>query len=211
MTLANPTSFFAAARSGLLGPTLDSGEVSGCNAIIAAFDGLPIADVAYALATAYLETAHSMQPVKEANWLSEKAANRYFFRMYDIEGDRPKKAKELGNTSPGDGVKYPGMGYPQVTGKSNYQKAQDIFGIPFVEQPELMMQSANAAKVMAHFMVKGLFTGHKLSDYLPQTGPATKQQFYPARRIINGLDRASDVAEYALKFQSYLQAGEYHA
>jgi putative chitinase len=211
MTLGAATKFFAVARAGLLGPTLDDGEVRGCNAIVAAFEGHPVGDVAYALATAYLETAHTMQPVKEANWLSEKAANRYFFRQYDIEGLRPAKARELGNIHPGDGVKFPGRGYPQVTGRNNYQKAQDIFGVPFVEQPELMMVSENAAKVMEHFMEHGLFTGKKLADYIPRTGTATRAQFVPARRIINGTDRAGDVADYAVAFQSYLLQGEYHA
>jgi predicted chitinase len=98
-----------------------------------------------------------------------------------------------------------------VTGRNNYQKAQDIFGVPFVEQPELMMVSENAAKVMEHFMEHGLFTGKKLADYIPRTGTATRAQFVPARRIINGTDRAGDVADYAVAFQSYLLQGEYHA
>src|SRR3546814_6075636 len=43
--------------------------------------------------------------------------------MYDIRGDRPAKARELGNLTPGDGAKYAGRGYVQLTGKSNYVKA----------------------------------------------------------------------------------------
>lgn len=207
----SPRIFFDHIRSGILGPELDAGEVSGCNAILAAFAGFPIADAAYALGTAYLETAHSMQPVREANWLSPAAADRYFFRMYDINGARPNVAKRLGNIHPGDGVKYPGMGFPQVTGLGNYQKAQDVFAIPFVAQPRLMMIAENAAKVMAHFMKFGLFTGKKLADYLPRTGPATFEQFKPCRRVINGLDRAADVAGYAVQFQTGLQAAGWGA
>jgi putative chitinase len=199
----SPRIFFDRVRAGILGPTLDAGEVAGCEAIIAAFAGSPIADVAYALGTAFLETGGTMQPIME------RGGPKYFHRMYDIQGDRPKKARELGNLSPGDGVKYPGRGYPQTTGKRNYALAEKVFGIPFVSNPDLMMVSENAAKVMAHFMKGGLFTGKKLADFLPRTGPANLAQFKKSRPIINGTDRAADVAAFAMQFQTALQAGGY--
>lgn len=198
-----------AAKPGLLGPTLDQGEVDGCDRILDAFDGQPIGDVAYALGTAYLETNHTMEPVREAYWLSDAAANKYFFRMYDIQGQRPKKARELGNLTPGDGVKYPGMGYPQVTGKTNYAKAKAKTGIDFIASPRLMLQPGPAARVMRSGMVEGWFTGRKLADYIPRDRPATLAEFKPARRIINSTDRAGDVARYAFGFQGYLLAAGY--
>lgn len=206
--------FFAQAKGtpgkpGLLGPTLDQGEVDGCDRILDAFDGQPIAFVAYALATAYLETNHTMLPVREAYWLSDSAANKYFFRMYDINGQRPKKARELGNLSPGDGVKYCGRGYPQVTGKTNYAKAKAKTGLDFIGNPGLMLTPGPAARVMASGMIEGWFTGKKLADYLRGDRTATLAEFKPARRIINGTDRAGDVAGYAVKFQAYLTAAGY--
>ncbi len=201
MSLKSPRLFFDSVKAGILGPTLSTGEVEGCNAILEAFEGFPIADVAYALGTAYHETASSMMPIKEYGGPS------YFFRMYDINGARPHIARQLGNINPGDGAKYPGMGYPQCTGRKNYTLAAKVFGIPFVENPGLMMQPENAAKVMAHFMKNGLFTGKKLADYLPRSGPATLSQFTPARRVINGMDRASKVAGHAMAFQPALQVG----
>jgi putative chitinase len=76
--------FFARARAGkLLGPTLTQSEVDGCTAILDAMMGAPLAYVAYALATAYLETAHTMQPIEEFG------GPAYFFRMYDKGGNRP--------------------------------------------------------------------------------------------------------------------------
>ncbi len=66
--LAQPSAFFALIRSGrYLGPVLSETEVQGCEAIVAACgaDGWPIADTAYALATAWLETGGTMQPIKE--------------------------------------------------------------------------------------------------------------------------------------------------
>lgn len=193
--------FFDEVRTGILGPTLDAGEVSGCEAILDAFTGFPLADVSYALGTAFLETGATMQPIKE--WGGPK----YFHKMYDIQGDRPAKARELGNLSPGDGIKYCGRGFPQVTGRRNYALAEKVFGIPFVDDPDKMLEPGPAAKVMAHFMKNGLFTGRKLADYLPRSSAATLAQFTPARRIINGTDRASDVARFALSFQGALAKG----
>lgn len=68
--------FFDAMRRGLLGPTLSQSEVSGCNAIIDAMQGLPLSYTAYALATAYKETARTMQPIDERGGPS-------YFAKYD--------------------------------------------------------------------------------------------------------------------------------
>lgn len=200
-SLVNPSAFFLNVRRGILGPTLSEGEVSGCNAILTAFEGFPLADAAYALGTAFLETGGTMQPIKE------NGGPKYFHRMYDIRGARPKKALELGNTTPGDGVKYCGRGYPQVTGRKNYARAEKIFGAPLVQNPDLMLEPDLAGKVMAHFMKLGLFTGRRLSDYLPRQGRASRAEFTLARPIINGRDREDDVADFALEFQDALVVG----
>ncbi len=197
----NKAAFYKAIRGKLFGASLDQSEVDGCEALLAVLDGLPLSYMAYGLATPYLETGGTMQPIKE--W----GGPAYFKRMYDIQGARPQKAKELGNIHPGDGVKYCGRGYPQVTGRNNYAKAEAIFGIPFVADPDLMLDAGNAGKVMRHFMERGLFTGKKFSDYLPEYGPATLDQFRAARRIINGQDRSLDIAKDALVFQDALVMG----
>lgn len=196
----------------LLGPTISKTEFEGCDAIITACVRARwgISYTAYALATAYLETAHTMQPIKELG------GTAYFTRMYDIKGNRPAKAKELGNLTPGDGAKYPGMGYVQLTGKSNYAKLTKrlrelgIIGddVDLVKNPELAMRPDIAAAIMIVGMEEGLFTGRKLSDDLPVDGIATRPQFVASRDIINGKDRQDDVASYAFQLQTGLmQAG----
>lgn len=209
MSLSQPAAFFDEVRRTLLGPTLDASEVNGCNAILAAVDGLPRAHGAYAFATAYLETAHTMQPVLEANWLSKAARERYFFRMYDRAGERPHVAKRLGNTQPGDGVRFAGRGYVQLTGRANYERADAKLGLggELVRNPDLAMNAEFAARIMRQGMVEGWFTGKSLSSYLPTTSPGLRPAFVQARRIINGVDRAGDVADYALKFQRALELG----
>lgn len=193
----------------LLGPVITKPEFEGCDAIIRAClrAGWGVSYTAYALGTSYLETAATMQPIKE------KGGDAYFTRMYDINGSRPAKAKELGNLTPGDGKKYPGHGYVQLTGKKNYAKLTEKlralgFDVDLVKNPELAMRPDIAAMVMVIGMEEGLFTSRKLSDDLPRFGPGTLPQFVKSRDIINGTDRQNDVADYAFQFQTGLmQAG----
>jgi predicted chitinase len=68
------------------------------------------------------------------------------FRKYDPKY-APKKAKALGNTKPGDGAKYKGRGYIQLTGKYNYKRAGEALGLDLVNKPELVEKPEVAAKV----------------------------------------------------------------
>lgn len=196
----NPEVFFDECRKGVMGPTLDQDEVDGANAILEALDGLPLSWVAYALATAWHETAHTMQPI------AEYGGNSYFTRMYDIRGRRPKTAKRYGNTRPGDGPLFKGRGYVQLTWANNYKKAGKKIGVDLYANPDLAMRQDIAAKVMHFGMVGGWFTGRSFKSYLPESGCATRQQFKSARRIINGTDKAALIAGYALEFQQALEA-----
>jgi len=194
----------------MLGPKISAEEFEGCDKIIRACAEArwPVSYVAYALATAYHETAHTMQPVKEYG------GTAYYTRMYDIRGNRPKKAKELGNLNPGDGAKYAGRGYVQLTGKTNYAKATaklQALGIDvdLVANPDRAMEPGIAAMVMVYGMVEGWFTTRKLPDDLPASGPASLRAFILSRDIINGVDMDDEIAAYAVDFQMGLQQGGY--
>jgi putative chitinase len=69
------------------------------------------------------------------------------FKKYDIRF-APNKAKSLGNTKPGDGAKYAGRGYIQLTGKYNYAAASKaIYGDDrLVRDPSLVEKPEVAAK-----------------------------------------------------------------
>jgi putative chitinase len=201
MSLADPKAFFEALRAGLLGPTLSATEVDGCNAILKAMEGAPLSWTAYALATAYHETASTMQPIKEYG------GPTYFARMYDVTGARSQMAVSMGNTCAGDGPKYCGRGYVQLTWKNNYKRAADECGIDLLAYPDKAMDPAVAAKIMRSGMEEGWFTGKRFADYLPAQGKATSGQFSYARHIINGTDRAQQIAAHAIEFQRALEAG----
>lgn len=193
--------FFDACRKGVMGPTLDGNEVSGAEAILEAMAGVPLSWCAYALATAWHETAHTMQPIREFG------GPAYLTRMYDVTGQRPSLAKSMGNTVPGDGPRYCGRGYVQLTWRSNYRRAGEALGYPLEGNPELAMRRDIAAAIMRRGMTEGWFTGKSFKSFLPETGPASRDGFKAARRIINGTDKAELIAGYAMQFQAALQAG----
>jgi len=194
----------------MLGPRISADEFGGCDAILKACirAGWPVSFTAYALATAYLETAATMQPIHE------KGGTAYFTRMYDIQGARPAKARELGNLTPGDGARYHGRGYVQLTGKTNYARATMKLralglDVDLVADPDLALRPDVAAAIMVSGMSEGWFTGRKLNDDLPLRGPASLAQFTASRDIINGKDRAAEIAAFALDWQTGLMAGGY--
>ena len=61
------------------------------------------------------------------------------------------KAKTLGNTKVGDGARYKGRGYIQLTGRYNYKKAGEALGLPLEDKPELVEKPEVAAKVAIWF------------------------------------------------------------
>jgi putative chitinase len=194
----------------MLGPKISAEEFEGCDRIIRACakDGWGVSWTAYALATTYHEVNGTMQPIKEIG------GPAYFTRMYDIRGARPAKARELGNLKPGDGAKYAGRGYVQLTGRTNYDRATKKlralgFDVDLVAQPERAMEPEIAAAILVAGMREGWFTGRDIADDLPARGPARNAQFVASRDIINGRDKQEMIAGYAVDFQTALMAGGY--
>jgi hypothetical protein len=77
--------------------------------------------------------------------INEYGGNAYFTRMY--EGRR-----DLGNTQPGDGARYHGRGYIQLTGRANYRAYGQKLGVPLEQNPDLALQPDVAARVLARYM-----------------------------------------------------------
>jgi len=72
------------------------------------------------------------------------------FRKYDPKY-APKKAKALGNKKVGDGAKFKGRGYIQLTGRYNYKRAGEALGLPLEANPELVEKPEVAAQVAVWF------------------------------------------------------------
>jgi putative chitinase len=174
--------FFEGARNRLFRGTLAQPQVDGMTAILDEWDRRALNDIrhlAYMLATTLWETNKTMQPVREAYWLSEEW-RRNNLRYYP----------------------YYGRGFVQLTWKENYEKQGRRIGIDLAGKPDLAMDLKVAADVMFHGMEHGDFTGKKLVDYF---GPETSD-WVTARKIINGLDRAEEIAVLGRTFHEVLKA-----
>ena len=188
-----PAAFFDHLRDGLMGPKLDRGEVGGCSAVLDAMAGLPLAWCAYALATVWHETNATMQPVREAYWLSEawRRRNLRYWPWY-------------------------GRGYVQLTWQENYARADAELGLggSLLADPDQALDEGVAARILRLGMSGGWFAGdargrHTLARHLPSAGAARERAFVVARRIINGTDRALSVARHACQFQKALMLGRW--
>ena len=153
---------------------------------------------AYMLATSWHETGTRMQPISEWGKLS-------YFDKYDPvlapSQELRNRARRMGNTVQGDGYRYRGRGYVQLTWKVNYAKAGKLLGLDLVANPDAALQPDVAWRIMSVGMRDGWFTGKKLADFL---APGREPRYVEARRVINGLDQAGRIARYARLFAECL-------
>ena len=178
--------FFESVR-GLFKGRLVQLQVDGLNSLLDAANGCRINETAYMLATAYHETAATMQPIEEYG----KGRGRDY-------GKRLKMSRQPYSSSL---PIYYGRGYVQLTWYENYDKAGRLLKLDLLRQPELALQADVAAKIMREGMIEGWFTGKKLSDYV---GLRTAD-YVGARRIINGTDKANLIADFAVTFELALR------
>jgi len=153
--------------------------------------------VAYTLATIQWETANTFKPTTEVG-TDEELEKRY--------GPATATGRTFGNTEPGDGARYKGRGYLQLTGKRNYQRVNEILGFAgtdtdLVKYPEKVMDPEIAYRVAGAMMSQGFVTGKKLGDFINNQNT----DYANARKIINGLDHAEDIATSAKKFEQILR------
>ena len=184
--------FFDITRRNLFSGVLTPPQVSGMDAILNEWDSRKYVDLrhlAYMFATPFLETNRTMQPVREAYYLGEpEPAEQYrktHFRYYP----------------------YYGRGLVQLTWLDNYKKMGKVLGVDLEKYPDKALEKEISVQILFEGMMRadtgvGDFTGKSLEDYFN----VTTDDPVEARRIINGTDRASEIAGFHNKFLGALVA-----
>jgi predicted chitinase len=91
--------------------------------------------------------------------INEFGGDKYFAKNYE---NRP----DLGNTQPGDGVRFHGRGFIQLTGRANYRSYGQKLGLPLEDEPELALQPEVAAKLLAsYFADRGIADAARQGDW----------------------------------------------
>lgn len=187
----NRAAFYKTVRA-RLGPLTQS-QVDGFEAILNAIDGAPLSHQAYMLATAWHETAKTMQPVREAFNLSEawRKKNLRYYPWY-------------------------GRGYVQVTWEQNYARLDAEASAAGLVQPgyilanpDLAMRPDIAAFALRRGLEEGWYDaqGKTMAQRLPISGVATRAQYINARYLVNVQDKADDIEDYAQVFERALRDG----
>lgn len=114
-----------------------------------------------AISTIAVETG-SFSPIKE------RGGPTYISNLYD-------NRKDLGNIAPGDGFKFRGRGFVQITGRWDYEHFGAEIGQDLVNNPDLALDPAVASDVLAFF-----FHERHVHVY------ADQQNWEMVRRRVNG-------------------------
>lgn len=190
-----PKVFFDTVRKPLFGGALTQSAVENMETIVGywlrTFPANPLNQLAYILATVLAEVGQNMRPVRET------------FAVSDAQARARLGHKAYGKPAGPYGHVYYGRGYVQLTWLANYQKQSQKLGVDLVQFPDKALQPAIAIQVLVKGMMDGAFNGqgHGLAHYVN----STRQDFVGARRTVNLQDRASEIAGYAVVFNSALQ------
>ena len=148
-----------------------------------------------ALATVAVETARRFAAIDEFG------NDEYFTHMYDVKGSRPAVAISMGNTEPGDGIKYHGRGLVQITWKLNYQHYGQLIGCDLVTHPEVAKELNASCAILAAY-----FYGHRIHG----TGigdAARSKNWVLVRKLVNGgTNGLDDFLKYVNRLEGVLAA-----
>lgn len=100
-----------------------------------------------------MELAAINTPQRRAAFLAQVAHESGQLRWVEeiADGKAYEGRVDLGNNSPGDGPRYKGRGWLQVTGRSNYERCGQALKLDLISNPMLLTLPDNAARASAWF------------------------------------------------------------
>lgn len=90
-----------------------------------------------------IDRAGIKDPVMKAQIMAQTAHESMGFTRTTEMGDRSyfqkyEGRKDLGNTQPGDGYRYRGRGFIQITGRANYAEMSKELGVDLIRNPDIL-------------------------------------------------------------------------
>ncbi len=119
-------------------------------------------------------------PARQASFLAQVGheSGQLLYVQELASGGAYEARADLGNTKPGDGVRFKGRGLIQITGRANYAACGAALGLDLVGTPALLEQPANACRSAGWF-----WRAHGLNE-LADTG----DQVRVTRRVNGGVN-----------------------
>lgn len=185
--------FFDSVRFYLFGGSLTEGQVAGMERYLDWFDqkNPPLPEryhidercLAYIFATMHVETAQTMQPIREYGSISYLKSKPYY--------------------------PWYGRGDVQLTWQDNYKRQDSKLSAPpwSLFPPGALVKNLDLAldlQVSMHVCILGMYDGDFTGKAFRHFFTDDKTDWYNARTIINGHDRASEIAGYAEKYHNAL-------
>lgn len=176
--------------------SLNQGQVDGLQSLLRNLEAdIHVTDIrqaAYMLATVKHECADTWKPIQEYG----KGAGRKYGEPVKVISPSGEVLERV----------YYGRGYVQLTWENNYLKMDELLGLSGDSSlhlyPENALNPDIAYKVMSKGMREGSFTGRSLEDFI--CGKVC--DYFKARKIINGTDRAVTIQGYAHQLEGVLKS-----
>ena len=127
-----------------------------------------------AIATVRVEVGKAFKPIREI-----------------ASGTAYEGRQDLGNTQAGDGVRYKGRGFIQLTGRANYANYGSKLGIDLVNNPDLALEPKNSALILAMY-----FKDRKVNVAMDS------KDYVLARKLVNG--GSNNLTDYIRVINDYL-------
>lgn len=124
------------------------------------------------------------------NW--ERGGKGSKAEFFNYIYDPSNNGRQLGNSQPGDGGKYYGRGFIQLTGRANYERYARLSGHPIDKNPDLLLQPAISAEVAVLYLLD------RVKNAVPTAHP---QYFYAAKKAVG--NNSADIAARKLAYYEH--------
>lgn len=146
------------------------------------------------LCEVFASTFKGRLPLAEqyCNWIKGNKGTREQF--FDFVYDPANNGRELGNTNPGDGGKFYGRGFIQLTGRANYERYAKLSGYPIDKTPDLLVTDFDiSAEIAVLYLMDRVSKGA-----VPTSHPG---YFYAAKKSVG--KNTPDIAARKLSYYEY--------